>query len=134
MSELLAQAPLNLQLFKQYLVDGTGLAKDALHVYAGMVLFLGVRMIWRRRGGWLLGWLVALAAALIVEWLDVQTELTENNLRPDTEHIKDIWNTMFWPTVLLLVGPWLQPKGISSEVETRHGSEIPENQESRPRF
>lgn len=110
MSDLLASAPHYLQLFKQYMVDGTGLAKDALHIYAGMVLFVGVRMVWRRRGGWLLGWLAALAAALVVEWLDIRMETAEANLRPDAEHWKDIWNTMFWPTVLLLVGPWLQPR------------------------
>jgi hypothetical protein len=106
----LADAPLHLQEFKQWAVDGTGLAKDALHVYAGLFLIIGVRLLWRRRGGWILGWLAALAAALIVEWLDVRTEVIEGNPRPDAEHWKDIWNTMFWPSVLLLVGPWLQPR------------------------
>jgi hypothetical protein len=110
MSELLAGAPHYLQLFKQYMVDSTGLGKDALHVYAGLILFLGVRLIWRRRGGWVLGWLAALAAALMVEWLDIRMETAEANLRPDAEHWKDIWNTMFWPSVLLIIGPWLQPR------------------------
>jgi hypothetical protein len=120
MSAWLEDAPLHLQLFKQYMVDATGLGKDALHVYAGLILFIGVRLIWRRRGGWVLGWLAALAAALIVEWLDIRTEIAEANLRPDAEHWKDIWNTMFWPTVLLLVGPWLQPRPKAAE-EARSG-------------
>jgi hypothetical protein len=110
MSDWLADAPYYLQLFKQYMVDRTGLAKDALHIYAGLILFIGVRLVWRRRGGWVLGWLAAFIAALIVEWLDIRMEVAEANLRPDSEHWKDIWNTMFWPTVLLLIGPWLQPR------------------------
>jgi hypothetical protein len=110
MNTLWQSAPADLQAFKLYMIEATHLAKDALHIYAGLALFIGVRLIWRRRGGWVLGWLAALAAALIVEWLDMRTEALEANLQPDAEHWKDIWNTMFWPTVLLLVGPWLQPR------------------------
>jgi hypothetical protein len=109
MSELWADAPRYLQLFKEYMIATTGLSRDALHIYAGLLLFLGVRIIWRRRGGWVLGWLVALAMALAVEWLDMRSEYLERNLRPEAEHWHDIWNTMFWPSVLLLLGPWLQP-------------------------
>jgi hypothetical protein len=103
-------APVKLQLFKQYMVDHTGLAKDALHIYAGLAIILGVRLIWRRRGGWLLGWLLALGVAVMVELLDRRAEYAEANLQPDPEHWHDIWNTMFWPTVLLFVGRWLQPR------------------------
>ena len=103
-------APQDLQTFKEFMIDATGLGKDALHIYAGLILFIGVRMIWRRRGGWMLGWLAALTAALLVEYLDIRTELMEINERPDAEHWKDVWNTMFWPTVLLLLGPRLQPQ------------------------
>lgn len=110
MKALWDSAPLDLQVFKQTMIEATGLGKDALHVYAGLILFIGIRLIWRRRGGWSLGWLAALGAALMVEWLDIRLETTERNLQTDAEHMKDIWNTMFWPTVLLLLGPRLQPR------------------------
>jgi hypothetical protein len=110
MRALWDSAPVNLQLFKQYMIDATSLGKDALHVYAGLILFIGVRLVWRRRGGWVLGWLLALAVALTVEWLDMRAEFLEANLRPDAEHWKDILNTMFWPSVLLILGPHLQPR------------------------
>jgi hypothetical protein len=103
-------APVDLQTFKQHMIDATGLGKDALHIYAGLLLFIGVRLVWRRRGGWVLGWLAALAAAVIVEYLDIRAEIVEANLRPDAEHWKDIWNTMFWPSVLLVLGPRLRPR------------------------
>jgi hypothetical protein len=110
MRAIWASAPQDLQTFKEIMIDATGLGKDALHVYAGLILLIGVRLVWRRRGGWVLGWLAALSAALVVEYLDIRTELTEANLRPDAEHWKDIWNTMFWPSVLFLLGPRLQPR------------------------
>ncbi|RDV06347.1 hypothetical protein DXH95_02630 [Sphingorhabdus pulchriflava] len=102
--------PLDFQQFKMVALDATGLAKDALHIYAGMALFLTMRLLWRWRGGWVLAWLAVLAMACTVEWIDMKAEGAANALQPDAAHWHDIWNTMFWPSVLLLVGRWLQPK------------------------
>lgn len=107
---LFGYTPLDFQQFKVVLLGFTGLGKDALHIYAGMGLFLLVRLIWRWRGGWVLAWLAVLAMACTVEWIDMQAEAANSALQPDAAHWHDIWNTMFWPTVLLLVGRWLQPK------------------------
>ncbi|HEV7234244.1 MAG TPA: hypothetical protein VGN36_08355 [Sphingorhabdus sp.] len=107
----LASAPHDLQMLKLYLLDFTGLGRDALHIYAGLTVFLGVRLLWRWRGGWFAAWLAALALALSIEWLDIRAWGDPNSPRPDPNNWHDIWNTMVWPTVLLLVGPWLQPRG-----------------------
>lgn len=107
---LFGYTPLDFQQFKLVALDATGLAKDALHIYAGMALFLGIRLAWRWRGGWVLAWLAVLAMACTVEWIDMKAEGAANALQPDAAHWHDIWNTMFWPTVLLFVGRWLQPK------------------------
>lgn len=101
---------LDFQLFKLYLVESTGLAKDALHIYAGLMLFLAIRLLWRRRGGWLLAWTAVLAMACAAEYIDALNEHQRGDLRPDAEHWHDIWNTAFWPTISALVGPWLQPR------------------------
>jgi hypothetical protein len=110
MIHFLASAPHELQTFKIAALDYTGLSKDALHVYGGMALFLTVRMLWRWRGGWVLAWLAVLALALSIEWLDMKAEQTDGSMVPDAAHWHDIWNTMVWPTVLLLIGRWLQPR------------------------
>jgi hypothetical protein len=91
-------------------LDLTGLSKDALHIYFGLALFLLIRLAWRRRGGWLLAWAAVLAMACGGEWLDMRAEASRHAIQPDAAHWHDIWNTMFWPTMLLLVGRWLQPR------------------------
>lgn len=111
---LFGYTPLDFQQFKVVMLGLTGLGKDALHIYAGMGLFLFVRLAWRWRGGWILAWLAVLAMACTVEWIDMKAEAASSALQPDAAHWHDIWNTMFWPTILLLVGRWLQPKPKAS--------------------
>lgn len=106
---LFGYGPLDYQSVKIFLLEGTGLAKDALHVYAGLILYLGVRLCFRRRGGGILAWLVVLTAAVTGEYLDIKVEALDNGMQPDSAHWHDIWNTLFWPTVLLIVGRWLHP-------------------------
>ena len=43
----LANAPDDLQILKLYLLDFTGLERDALHLHAGLALFILVRLAWR---------------------------------------------------------------------------------------
>ncbi len=95
---------------KSSLVASTELSKDALHIYFGLALFVAVRLLWRWRGGWLVAWCAVLAMACGGEWLDITAEASRSAIQPDAAHWHDIWNTMFWPTVLLLVGQWLHPR------------------------
>ncbi|KGB55028.1 hypothetical protein FG91_01657 [Sphingopyxis sp. LC81] len=95
---------------KTWLVTSTDLSKDALHIYFGLALFVAVRLMWRWRGGWLVAWLAVLAMASGGEWLDMSLEAQRSAIQPDAAHWHDIWNTMFWPTVLLLIGRWLHPE------------------------
>jgi hypothetical protein len=99
---------------KVSIIEVTGLDKDALHVYFGMALFLLVRLAWRGRGGWAAAWLAVLVMACGGEWLDLNVEANHATIQPDAEHWHDIWNTMFWPTVLLIVGRWLEPRADAS--------------------
>ena len=95
---------------KSWLVTATDLSKDALHIYFGLALFMLVRLAWRWRGGWVAAWLAVLVMACGGEWLDMTAEFSNAAIQPDAAHWHDIWNTMFWPTVLLIVGRWLEPR------------------------
>ena len=88
---------------KFWLVAQTGLAKDALHIYVALGLFFGSALLF----GWRLSswkpWLVVLAAALLGEAWDIRDRLAIGaalDLRGDWH---DIWNTLFWPSIILLL-------------------------------
>lgn len=95
---------------KTWLVASTALGRDALHVYFGLGLFIAIRLLWRRRGGGVAAWLAVLVLAVTGEVLDMTTQANNAMVLPASAHWHDIWNTMFWPTVLLFVGHWLRPK------------------------
>ncbi|MBJ7439813.1 MAG: hypothetical protein JHD35_12410 [Sphingopyxis sp.] len=98
---------------KLSIIEASGLGKDALHIYFGLALFLAVRLLWRWQRGWIVAWLAVVAMACGGEWLDMTAEHSRSTIQPDAAHWHDIWNTIFWPTVLLLVGRWLQPTAKS---------------------
>ena len=92
-----------LQTVKFWLVDHLDLAKDALHVYVGLFLFLGGAALFR----WpLRSWrpiaLVA-AAALIGEIWDLRDSWVYRTPVHLAGNWKDVWNTLFWPTALFLL-------------------------------
>lgn len=94
------------QATKLWLVASTGLAKDALHIHVGLVVFLGCALLLR----WPLRswkpWLVALAVTLAGEAWDIwDTIASGRTVRPGL-HWKDAWNTMLWPTAILLLARW----------------------------
>jgi hypothetical protein len=97
------------QQWKWVVIEHTGLAKDALHIYAGLVVFVTVRLLWRWRFGWAAAWCAALIITLGAEYLDILSDRPSARIRPDGAHWHDIWNTMFWPTVLAALGRWLVP-------------------------
>jgi hypothetical protein len=82
----LANAPDDLQILKVYLLDFTGLDRDALHLHAGLALFILVRLGWRWRGGWMIAWLAALMVALGVEWMDIRADGSLGAPQPQPEH------------------------------------------------
>jgi hypothetical protein len=92
-----------LQQAKLFIVDNVHLAKDALHIYVALALFLGSAALFR----WPLKswrpWLVVLAAALIGEAWDLRDSLVYGTRIELGGNLKDIVNTLFWPTALVLL-------------------------------
>jgi hypothetical protein len=107
---------MDFQQWKIDMIDVTGLAKDALHIHIGLLVFVLVRLVWRWRGGWLVAWAVALGFAVGGEWLDILAEAGRSDIQPDAAHWHDVWNTMLWPTIFLVIGRWLQPRPKPTKV------------------
>jgi hypothetical protein len=92
-----------LQSAKLWLVHHLDLAKDALHIYVALTLFFGAALLFR----WPLGswkpWLVVLAAALLGEAWDLRDSLAYHTRIELAANAKDVINTLFWPSVILLL-------------------------------
>jgi hypothetical protein len=94
------------QSAKLWLVANLGLAKDALHIYVALLLFLGSAALFR----WPLKswrpWLVVAAAALAGEAWDLYDSVAYDTPIRLAANVKDVWNTLFWPTALMLLARW----------------------------
>lgn len=90
------------EAIKQAVAAWTGLERDALHIYAAILIQIGSAALLRRTLASPWPWLVVLAFALANEWLDVQRDhLVEEWEKAASLH--DLWNTMLLPSLLLLV-------------------------------
>jgi cell shape-determining protein MreD len=91
------------QSAKILLAEVTSLGKDALHVYVGLGVMLAVAIAFRRP---LSDWrpLLAVALASIAgELWDVIDTFSHGGRPRWSGNTKDIWNTLFWPTVFFLL-------------------------------
>lgn len=95
--------PSALQAVKLWLVNHVGLAKDALHVYVALTLFFGCALLF----GWKLSswkpWAVVATVALAGEAWDLRDSLTYHSYINLWANWHDIWNTMFWPSVIAVL-------------------------------
>ena len=91
------------QSAKLAIISAAGLPKDALHIYVGLAVFLSVAVILRRPLRSLLPWFAVVAVACAGELLDRRDDLaTLGRWRWDAS-LHDVVNTLFWPTVLLIL-------------------------------
>lgn len=91
------------ETFKVFLVDHTGLAKDTLHIYVALAVFLGSCLIFRWKTRQWQPWALVLAVAVAGEAWDMQGALERDWPLQWDASWKDLWNTMLVPTVLLVL-------------------------------
>ena len=88
------------QSAKIFLGEVTSLGKDALHIYVGLGVMLFVVIAFKRP---LADWrpIAAVAFASVAgEIWDVIDTFSHGRTPKWNANWKDVWNTMFWPTVL----------------------------------
>lgn len=88
---------------KQWLETMSGLDMDALHVHAGLLGQIGAALIFRKSLRSPLPWLAVLVAILGNEVYDLHYEVWPTRDAQIAESVKDVWNTMLAPTLLMLV-------------------------------
>lgn len=81
----------------------TGLEKDALHIHVALLIYILTSLLIVRGGKGQLPWFVVLAVELFNEFLDFRRHDPINGIYPWEESAKDLWNTMLWPSILVIL-------------------------------
>jgi hypothetical protein len=88
---------------KLEIIQWTGLPRDALHIYVGLLIFLGAAALLKRPLAGRAPILAVLLAALAGETWDVLETWRGGETIHWWRNWHDIWNTLFWPTALFLL-------------------------------
>jgi hypothetical protein len=88
---------------KDWAEHASGLDMDALHVHAGLLLQIAAAFVLRRplRSPW--PWLALLATEFANEVYDYTYEVWPDRDIQFAEGLRDMWNTMALPTLILLL-------------------------------
>lgn len=111
--------PSALQATKLWIVGHVGLAKDALHIYVALTLFIGSAIVFRWKPSSWKPWSVVAAAALAGEAWDLRDSIVYRTRIDLSANWHDIWNTLFWPTVLMMAARWTPIFGGAVPAEQR---------------
>lgn len=102
--------PIDWIYLKSWLSLWLQVSDDSLHVSGGLLLLILAALVLRRPPWHWRPWLAVLVAELLNEGYDLlqTTYYTAEGNYPSSWH--DLWLTMLWPTVILLVFPrWVRP-------------------------
>jgi hypothetical protein len=91
------------QELKATIVATTGLSKDALHIYLGLLVLFGVALVLRQSLRSVLPWLAVVLVAVLLELPDMRDDFNSVGHWRWQASLHDIVNTLFWPTVLLFL-------------------------------
>ena len=86
---------------KLWVVEWSGLSKDALHVHLALVTFLAVGVAAKRPLSSFVPWISVLVLQATNEVLDYLLPWRPTDWAMQSLH--DMANTMFWPTALLIL-------------------------------
>lgn len=102
--------------YKARLIDYFGLTNDAMHIHGSLIILFAAAIILRRRPDSLWCWLIVLIAELFNEYADLEGNAPGEGMLEAAAH--DIYTTMLWPTVLLVLGRFLFPSKPNFEPKT----------------
>jgi hypothetical protein len=94
--------------YKIWLIDTVGLTNDAMHVHGALLILCVSAILLRRRPDSPWCWLIVFLAELFNEYADLRGAAPGEATIDAALH--DIYNTMFWPTLILILGRFLFPR------------------------
>lgn len=93
--------------YKTRLIEFVGLTNDAMHVHGSILILLVSAILLRRRPDNIWCWLIVFVAELFNEFADFKGMAPGEASMDAAMH--DLYNTMLWPTVIVLLGRFLFP-------------------------
>ena len=100
--------------YKIWLIETVGLTNDAMHVHGSLLILCVSAVVLRRRPDSPWCWLIVFIAELFNEYADLRGAAA-GEATIDAA-LQDVYNTMFWPTVLLILGRALFPREQATPV------------------
>ena len=91
------------QEFKIVTVELTGLSKDAIHIYAGLTVFLLATGIFYKGKVGFLGLIPVIFLAFLMESMDLYDDFNSMGLFNWSDSAHDIINTTIWPIILVIL-------------------------------
>jgi cell shape-determining protein MreD len=92
-----------IQSIKLAIVAATGLSKDALHIYVGLAVFLAAAIVLRKPLRSNVPWFVVVSVVITGEVLDMRDDISSLGYWRWGASLHDILNTLFWPSIFLLL-------------------------------
>lgn len=87
---------------KLRLIEAVGLTNDAMHIHGSLLILFGSALLLRRRADSIWCWLIVFFAEILNEYADLKG-LAPGEATMDAA-MHDIYNTMLWPTVIVVLG------------------------------
>ena len=94
--------------YKIWLIETVGLTNDAMHVHGSLLILCVSAILLRRRPDSPCCWIIVFIAELFNEYADLRG-LAPGEATLDAS-LHDLYNTMFWPTIILILGRFLFPR------------------------
>ena len=110
---------LDIETAKHFVERYSGLDRDALHVHVSLMLYIASMVLLRKSVRSVSPLLVVLAVEIANEAFDLRRHWHQGPSGAVAESSKDLWNTMLWPTMLILSGRYTTWFGQTTAVEHR---------------
>lgn len=89
---------------KTLITSVTHIQRDALHVHVGLVMFLGMAVVFRGRWRFRHAFFLLAGVTLLGEAFDAINRLNDGKMPGVRDSAKDIFNTLLWPWLLYRFG------------------------------
>jgi hypothetical protein len=99
---------------KIQIASWTGFSDDTLHTHAGLLILVLASLVYRRAPWTWRPWLTVLALELLNEAWDLMQPFYPSDEGNIPASLHDLWVTMLWPTVILLLFPLLYRHSAAS--------------------